>query len=107
MNKLHISPAVQRDLMEIRERISDDLGNPIAARNMLKRITAAMRSLQDFAQIGTPLRSIADVDSDYRYLLSDSYLIFYRAVGRDVYVDRVLDGRSNYLRVLLEQSQTS
>ena len=30
------------------------------------------------------------------------YIVFYRAVGSDVYIDRILYGRSNYMSVLFK-----
>ena len=58
--------------------------------------------LCDHALIGTPLSSIADVDSNYRFLISGSDMVFYRANGNDIYIDRVLYGRRDYMRVLFE-----
>ena len=55
--------------------------------------------------IGTSLSSIADVESDYRFLVTGSYLTFYRVYGSDVYVDRVLYGRRDYLRILFGDTQ--
>ena len=51
------------------------------------------------------LSSIADVESDYRFLVTGSYLTFYRVLDNDVYVDRVLYGRRDYLRILFEDVQ--
>jgi len=51
--------------------------------------------------IGTPLISVAEVDSDYRFLVSGKYMVFYRVTGKDIYVDRILYGRRDYLRILL------
>ena len=50
--------------------------------------------------MGTLLSSIADVSSEYRYLVSGNYMVFYRIQGSDVYIDRVLYGRSNYINIL-------
>ena len=100
MNNLHLSPEAQNDLEEIRDYIATELENPIAALNTVSRITKSIRILQTHAGAGAPLSSIADVESDYRYLVSGNYLTFYRAYGDDVFVDRVLYGRRDYLRIL-------
>lgn len=42
------------------------------------------------------------IESDYRFLVSGNYLIFYRAYGAEVYIDRVLYGRRDYLRILFD-----
>ena len=69
---------------------------------MIGRILDSVDRLQSFAELGTPLSSIADVGTDYRFLVSGNYMVFYRAQGSDVYIDRVLYGRSDYISVLFK-----
>ena len=61
--------------------------------------------LESYAEIGAPLSSIADIESDYRFLVTSSYLTFYRVRDNDIYVDRVLYGRRDYLRILFGDVQ--
>lgn len=100
MNNLHLSPEAQSDMAEIKKYITEDLENPIAALSTVKKILSGIRMLQAHAQAGAALSSIANVESDYRFLVSGNYLTFYRVYGSDVYVDRVLYGRRDYLRIL-------
>ena len=100
MNNLRLSPEAQDDLSEIKAYIAEDLENPQAALSTVTKITKTIRMLQEHALIGVPLSAIADVNSDYRYLISGSYMIFYRVTGKDVFIDRVLYGRRDYLRIL-------
>ena len=100
MNNLHLSPEAQEDLSEIKAYIAEDLENPQAALATVTKITKTIRILQEHALIGTPLSAVADVSSDYRYLVSGNYMVFYRAAGEDVFVDRILYGRRDYLRIL-------
>ena len=100
MNSLHLSEEAQSDLAEIKEYISKELENPTAALSALSKITKGMRILQSHAFAGAPLSSIANVESDYRFLVSGKYLTFYRVSDNEVYVDRVLYGRRDYLRIL-------
>lgn len=100
MNKLHTAPQVYRDLAEIKTYISKKLKNPGAAVSIVSRITKDIRILKDYSFAGPPLSSIADVNSDYRFLVSGHHMVFYRIYGNDVYLDRILDGRSDYLRIL-------
>ena len=100
MNKLHLSPEAQEDLSEIKAYIAENLENPQASLSTVTKITKTIRMLQDHALIGTPLSAVADVNSDYRYLVSGNYMVFYRVAGKDVFIDRVLYGRRDYLRIL-------
>ncbi len=101
MNNIYLSPEARNDLAEIKAYISKELENPKAAVSVISKITKSIRMLQQHALIGAPLSSIADVSNDYRFLVSGSYMVFYRASGKDVFVDRVLYGRRDYLRILL------
>ena len=105
MNNLHLSYEAQKDLADIKAYIAEDLENPQAAIATVSKITKQIRTLCDHALIGTPLSAIADVDGDYRFLVSGNYMVFYRANGNDIYIDRVLYGRRDYLRILFEDTQ--
>lgn len=107
MNEIRLSPASQADLEEIKAYIAEELENPGAALAVVGRLTKSMRFLQTHALAGAPLSSVADVESDYRFLVSGNYLIFYRAYENTVYVDRVLYGRRDYLRVLFGNTETT
>ena len=79
---------------------SNELENTSAAIKTTKRITQTIRILQTYAEAGALLSSIADADDTYRFLVSGNYLIFYRVNEHDIYVDRILYGRRDYLRIL-------
>ena len=99
-NKIHYSPESRRDLDDIWDYIVSELQNCSAAERVIDRIMDAVDQLKSFAKMGTLLSSIADVGTDYRFLVSGNYMVFYRVQGNDVYIDRVLYGRSDYMRVL-------
>ena len=99
-NKIHYSVEVRRDLDDIWDYIVADLCNPTAAKNMVNRIMDAVDQLESFSGQGSLLSSITDIYTDYRYLVTGNYMTFYRVYGNDVYVDRILYGRREYLRIL-------
>ena len=106
MNNLHLSEEAQNDLLEIKAYIEEDLLNPSAALATVSRITKSLRILQNHAQAGALLSSIADIESDYRFIVSGNYISFYRAYGREVYIDRILYARRDYMRILFGDSTT-
>lgn len=106
MNNLHLSVEAQNDLAEIKAYITEELENPDAALATISRITKKIRILKNQAYVGTSLSSVADTESDYRFLVSGNYLVFYRAYGKDVYIDRVLYSRRDYMRILFGDAQT-
>ena len=99
-NKIHYAVEARRDLDDIWDYIVTDLCNASAAERVVNDILAVVEQLENFSEMGALLASIANVDSDYRFIVSGNYLIFYRVSGMDVYVDRILYGRRDYLRIL-------
>lgn len=99
-NNIHYSPKSRNDLDEIWEYISFELCDPQAAENTVNKIMDAIDELENFSEIGAPLSSVADVESDYRFLVSGNYIAFYRVSMQNIYIDRILYGRRDYLRIL-------
>ena len=106
MNNLHLSEEAQNDLIGIKTYIEEELLNPSAALTTVNRITKSLRILQSHTQVGTPLSSIADIESDYRFIVSGNYISFYRAYGSEVFIDRILYARCEYMRILFKDSTT-
>ena len=92
-NNIHYSPEAQNDLDEIWEYITFELCNPQAAENTVNKIMDTVDELENFSEIGAPLSAVTDIESDYRFLTSGNYMVFYRVNEQDVYIDRVLYGR--------------
>jgi toxin ParE1/3/4 len=101
MFELKISPAALGDLLEIKQYISQELDNEQAAIKLIAQITTQIRSLSSFPQMGTPVSSIMDVRTDYRFLPCGHYLVFYRVSNELIYVSRVLYGKRDYIKILL------
>ena len=100
MNNLYFSEEAQNDLAEIKAYIEEELLNPSAALATVSRIIKSLQILRDYAQAGAPLSSLADTEGDYRFIVSGNYISFYRICGSEVYIDRILYSRSDYLRIL-------
>lgn len=100
MADLKISPKAQKDMLEIKAYISEELGNPTAATNVLVKITKRIRDLIEFPLIGASLSSVIKIETGYRYLVCRQYTAFYRYENGTVYVDRVLSGRRDFMRTL-------
>ena len=99
MANVHLSPAAQADLAEIRRYIAEELQNPIAAERTVRRIFKSLRLLERFPFSGTPLQA-AGADTGYRSVISGNYRSFYRCDEKDVYVIRILYRRRDFMRIL-------
>ena len=100
MAKVQISPLAQQDMLNIRQYIATELGNPVAARRTVERILKAIRQLEQFPLSGTPLQ-YNGVDTGYRYVTSGNYVTFYIGTHTTAQVVRVLYGRRDTIRILL------
>lgn len=100
MAKLLISPAANDDLIAIREYITKDLDSPKAAINTVSKIIRSIKTLVDFPLSGAPLESIIDFSNDYRFVVSGNYISFYRYIDDTVFVDRILYGGRDFVKIL-------
>lgn len=105
MHKLRINPLARKDLLEIKEYITEELDNSRAAENTLIKIAESYQKLKDFPHMGVELSSKIDVITEYRFLVSGKYIIFYKV--DDVYVSiyRILYARRDYARILFDEEQ--
>ena len=101
-NELHYSPESLQDLDGIWDYIVQELGNVIAAENTVNSILTTIQTVETHAEIGSPLSSVVRVDSDYRFLVSGHYVVFYRVVQTDIYIDRILYGKRDILHILFD-----
>ena len=106
-NKIYYSPEAKRDLDDIWEYIESELSNATAARKVINRIMDDVGQLGLFPSLGAKLSSITDAETDFRYIVSENYMTFYRISQNDIYVDRILYGRRDYLRVLFGEMTES
>ena len=103
--KIRLSPVALKDLKEIKFYIENDLSNPTAANNVIKRIVADYNRLAHSPYIGTQLSVKIPVDTDYRYVVSGNYLVFYKVEGEYVSIYRILYGGRDYLKIIFEDTK--
>lgn len=95
---LRYSPEALSDLAAIKNYIEEDLGSPIAAGNIVTNITASCSLLKEQPRLGMELSKLIGRETDYRYLISRKYVIFYRIEGSSISIYRIIDARTDYIR---------
>ncbi len=98
--KITYTEESRRDMDEIWNYIALTLRNVPAAERVVERIMDAVDQLESFPAMGTPLASITNVETTYRFLVCGQYVILYLIGDGEVTVDRILYGRRDYLRIL-------
>lgn len=96
------TPAAIADLQELKDYISKTLHNPKAAQRITKSILDQCSNLKTHPQLGMSLAAKTGVDTDLRYLICEHYLAMYRVEGDLILIARILDGRTDYMRVLFQ-----
>lgn len=99
---IQYSPEARDDLDEIWEYITTELRNEDAASSTISNILDVIDALETFPERGALLSSVAEIETDYRFVLSGNYMAFYRVKGHIVFVDRILYQRREYMRTLFD-----
>lgn len=86
MNLL-ISSSARDDLRGIYIRIAQD--RPVAADRFIERLKSRFHLLAQFPDVGTARE---DLGSGIRAFSFRTYVIYFRAVGEDLLIERVLHG---------------
>ena len=85
--------------------IEFELCNPSAAQNTVDGIMDKVDGIASFPESGAKLVFENGLDSGYRYVVFKNYLAFYRVRPNNVvYVDRVIYGGRDYMRILFPES---
>ena len=100
MAEVNVSRLARNDLVHIRDYIQNELSNPDAALRIMAQLKQAMESLQTMPERGKPLDAILAVHTQYRFLVCESYRIFYLYDAQQVEVVRVLHTLQDYMRAL-------
>lgn len=98
-NRVLYSPQAMGDIKRADDYISNNLCNPLAAKELVKNIFRKINTLKRFPYSGVPL--VLSNQTDYRYIVVNNYLIFYRSENSNIYIDRILYSKSNYLKKLI------
>ncbi len=105
MQKIRVNPIALKDLMSIKEYITEELDSPDAALKIVKKIVDSYEKLRDFPGMGISLNSKIDIPTDYRFLVSEEHIIFYKLEGQYVSIYRILNAKMDYLKVLFAEQE--
>ena len=101
--KLKYTPEAIRDLQSISSYIEDVLLNPKAAGRIKAGILQACSSLKQQPEMGGSVKAKTGYETDLRFLVCEKHLIFYVYEKGEVSVARIIDGRTDYVRILFDE----
>ena len=102
MYKIRINPLALKDLLDIREYIINELNNSVSAVKVIEEIVQSYEKLRNFPMLGGSLTTKIDFLTDYRFLVSGDYIIFYKVDDDYVSIYRILNAKRDYLRILFK-----
>ncbi len=104
MSKYQVFRTAKADeqITDIIRYVAADSGDPDIAIACLERMESEILRLEDFPYLGSVPRYAVLRQREYRYLISDRWLVFYkvREKERKVIIYAVLDARQDYLNLL-------
>ena len=97
---LHYSPQAQLDLDEIFDYFAVELENPEKGSSIVAGILAAAKKIPGHATRFPPVGPLPFMTDEYRFVPVGSYVVFFRTEGNEVYVDRILHNRRDFVSLL-------
>ncbi|MBQ6420849.1 MAG: type II toxin-antitoxin system RelE/ParE family toxin [Clostridia bacterium] len=88
------------DLAQTKEYIAVELCNETAANNTIAKIIKSLRVLEKYPYAGASLKSIVNIETDFRYLVCGNYTAFYHVEKNEVQIARILYRRRDFMRIL-------
>lgn len=103
--KLRYTPEARADLRAIKQYISQELCNPTAADSVVQAIVCSCSKLKEQPKMGAELSKRIGHNTDIRFIITGKHFVFYRLDQGCISVVRILDGRTDYARVLFPGGQ--
>jgi toxin ParE1/3/4 len=74
------------------------------AQNIYTKIKSQIRKLKDMPGIGKQVQILKDIGiNDYRQIVQDHWIIYYKVEKENVYIISVIDGRRNLEEILYKK----
>ncbi|MEI3614735.1 type II toxin-antitoxin system RelE/ParE family toxin [Pseudogracilibacillus sp. SO30301A] len=95
---VELLPAADDDLDDIFIYIL--LDNPEAANEILDRVMTSIKHLEKFPYAGSRVMEESLIHFEFRMVISEPYIAFYRVIENTVYIYRILHGARDYIQIL-------
>ena len=92
------TPEARKDLINARQYIIENFFDETAAKNLTKKIVEKVALLAENPEMCVPLQSRVNRSTDFQLLVIDKHIAFYRVLEDKIYIIRILDTRTDYMR---------
>lgn len=103
--KLKYTENALLDLENTRDYITHKLHNPMAAENLVAEIVQHCKQLKDFPHLGKTLPAMDGYNPIHRTIVVRTQIVIYKVVEDTIIISRILDGRTDYLKIFFRDEQ--
>jgi len=103
--KISLSSDARHDLKDIQDYIGGEKESPQTALRVIEKIIDRMEDLLNQPNSGTLLSPKVNFPTNYRYVKSKGYLIFYRYENNKIFVDRIIYGKRDFISILFPNTE--
>lgn len=103
MYNIKINPLARQDLIDIKDYIIKEYEDINSANEIVLKIVESYEKLSQFPELGIELSSKINIGTNYRYLVTGSYIVFYKYDEEFIYIYRVLSSRRDYIKILFNE----
>jgi toxin ParE1/3/4 len=101
--KLNWSKDAGEEFIEIISWYKYNVGKNIA-KKIHSKISSRIKKLKEMPGIGKPVQILKDIGvNDYRQIVQDNWIIYYRVEGQNINIISVIDGRRNLEEILYKK----
>jgi len=102
--KLSLSSEARRDLKNIQDYIAEEKESPKTALKVIEQILDKIEGVLRLPNCGTLLSPKVNFPTNYRYKRAVGYLIFYRYENNQIFVDRIIHEKRDYIPILFPKT---
>ena len=99
MYNIKYSNLFMDDLGEALVYIKEVLKNEVASNDLKIKVNEKIQKLKQFPHVGTKLYKDS-IETKYRYIRIDNYYAFYYTDDRNVYFDRFIYAKRDFMKLL-------
>ena len=101
--KIVFSKKAELQIEEIYQYVLSKSNDKGTAKKFANELIDKTEILKTQAFVGRQLEIIDNIVTQYRFLIYKDYLIFYRADDSKVYIDRILNAKTDYVKEFIKE----
>ncbi|EGO5016445.1 type II toxin-antitoxin system RelE/ParE family toxin [Enterococcus faecalis] len=103
--KIELTPKAVNDLRQIRDYSISELYDSKAGLKLVQSIINSYKQLTTFPKMGKKLSKQIPFKTNYFYLVSQKYLIFYQIKKESIIIYRIIHSQQDYLEILFSDDE--